>query len=153
MESQASSKKTILNYGLYYGIASIIVSVIFYALNMHLEQGIASTLIGFAMMIAFIVLAQRQFKLENNNILAFWTAVKIGMGVIMLGSLLYLIYNQVFINFIEPDTMEQAMALQRQKWEEANMTSDQIEAAEDMARRFSGPLISSAFILVAAGIL
>ena len=150
MENQASSKNVILNYGLYYGIVSVLISVIFYALNMHLEQGIINMLVGFAVMIAFIVLAQKKFRFDNSNILPFWQAVKIGMGTVLIGALITVIYNQIFINFIEPEYMEQMMEIQRQAWRDANMTSDQIEAAENMAKRFSGPLISSAFIIIGA---
>jgi hypothetical protein len=150
MENQASSKSVILNYGLYYGIVSVLIAVIFYALDMHLQQGLINMVVGLGVMLAFIVLAQKKFKLDNLNILSFWQAVKIGMGTVLIGALISIIYNQVFINFIEPDFMNQVMEIQRQAWEDNNMTSEQIEAAEDMTKRFSGPFISSAFVILAA---
>ncbi len=150
MENQASSKSVILNYGLYYGIASVLVSVIFYALNMHLQQGLTNMFIGLAVMLAFIILAQKKFKLDNNNILSFWQAVKIGMGTVLIGALISIVYNQIFINFIEPDFMNQAMNIQEQALVDRGLSSDQVDAQMEIARNFSGPLISSAFIILAA---
>ena len=37
MENQANSKNVILNYGLYLGVASILLSLIIYATGNHLE--------------------------------------------------------------------------------------------------------------------
>ena len=45
---------------------------------------------------------------------------------------------------------EQIMDIQRQAWADANMTSEQIEAAEEMTKRFSSPAISSAIQIVAS---
>lgn len=150
MENQASSKSVILNYGLYYGLASIVIAVVFYALDMHLKQGLVNSLVGLVAMTLFIVLAQKKFKLDNLNLMSWGQAVKIGMGTVMIGVVIALIYNQVFINFIEPDFMEQMMEVQRQAWRDANMTTEQMEGAEKMAKMFSGPLISSAFALLVA---
>ena len=150
MENQASSKSVILNYGLYYGIISVLISVIFYALDMHLQQGIENMLIGFAVMITFIILAQKKFKFDNNNILSFWQAVKIGMGTVLIGVLIVIVYSQIFANFIEPGYMEQVMSIQEQALIDRGLTSEQVETQMEMARTFSGPLISSAFVILGA---
>ncbi len=150
MENQASSKSIILNYGLYYGITSIVLSVIFYALNMHLEQGIINAVIGVGVMVAFVVLAQKKFKTDNMNIMSFWQAVKIGMGVVLIATVISLIYNQVFTNFIEPDFTNQVLEKQRQTWIDSGLTDEQIESQMEMAKKFSGPLISSAFVILGA---
>lgn len=150
MENQASSKSIILNYGVYYGVLSIVIAVLFYALDMHLEQGVVNMVTGLGVMLVFIVLAQRKFKLDNMNIMSFGQAVKVGMGTVMLGAVISLIYNQIFVNFIEPDFMEQVMEIQRQNWRDDNLTTEQIQGAEEMARKFSGPVIQSAFVLIGA---
>ena len=150
MENQASSKSIILNYGLYYGVVSVLIAVIFYALDMHLEQGIVNSLVGIGVMIAFVVLAQKKFKTDNSNLMSFWQAVKIGMGVVLIATVISLIYNQIFANFIEPDFMNQMMEKQKQAWIDAGLNDEQIEAQAKMMKTFSGPLISSAFVLLAA---
>ncbi len=65
MENQASSKSVILNYGLYYGVISILISLVVYAMGKHLDQGFSGMLIGLVVMIVFIVLATKKFKKDK----------------------------------------------------------------------------------------
>jgi hypothetical protein len=148
MENQANSKNIILNYGLYYGIASIFISLIFYALGMHLEQGLTNMFIGLAVMLAFIVLASKKFKEDNNGFMSWGQGVKIGIGVVLIGVLIAIVYQQIFINFIEPDFMNQVMEIQEKALVDAGMTEEQIEASMEMGKKFSGPLMQSAFALL-----
>lgn len=150
MEKQASSKSTMLNYGLVLGVISILTSVVLFALGKHLEQDWKISLLNFIVMIVIIVLGIRNFKTANLNIVSWGQAVKIGVGISILGALITIIYNLIFINFIEPDFMTQMLEKQRLLWEEANMTTEQIEGAESMFETFSSPAISSAIGIVAA---
>ena len=51
----------------------------------------------------FPILGEKNSKLRNMNIMSWGQAVKIGMGIIILGTLINIIYNHIFMNFIEPD--------------------------------------------------
>lgn len=150
MESKASSKNVMLNYGLILGVVSILISVISYALGMHLERDWKFGVLGFVAMIVILSMAIKKFKTDNNNLLSFGQAVKVGMGVAIVSSVIVIIYNQIFINFIEPEMMNQLLEVEKAKWVEANMTSEQMEAAEDMFNLFSGAAISSAIAIVAS---
>ena len=150
MENQASSKSIILNNGLYYGIVSIVFSVILYAMDMHLEQGIVQAVGGFAIMIAFVVMSQRKFKLDNSNLMSFGQAVKVGMGVVLVATVIGLIYNYIFATFIEPDMINQVLEKQKQAFIDSGLTDEQIEAQMKVVKQFSSPLISSAIALLAA---
>ncbi len=150
MESKASSKNVMLNYGLILGVVSILISVISYALGMHLERDWKFGVLGFVAMIVILSMAIKKFKTDNNNLLSFGQAVKVGMGVAIVSSVIVIIYNQIFINFIEPEMMNQLLEVEKAKWVEANMTTEQMEAAEDMFNLFSGAAISSAIAIVAS---
>ncbi|MCK5678789.1 MAG: DUF4199 family protein, partial [Flavobacteriaceae bacterium] len=70
MENQpVPSKNVILNYGLYLGIASILVSVILYALGMHYDQDWKQGTFGFIIMVAIIFLGLKKYKELNNGYL------------------------------------------------------------------------------------
>lgn len=150
MESKASSKNVMLNYGLILGVVSILISVISYALGMHLERDWKFGVLGFVAMIVILSMAIKKFKTDNNNLLSFGQAVKVGMGVAIVSSVIVIIYNQIFMNFIEPEMMNQLLEVEKAKWVEANMTTEQMEAAEDMFNLFSGAAISSAIAIVAS---
>ena len=150
MENQASSKSTMLNYGLILGIVSILLSVSVYALGMHLDQDWRVSVISFVAMAVIIVLALRNFKTINLNILSWGQAVKIGVGIAVIGGVISIIYSLIFMNFIEPEFMAQMLDKQRLAWEEANMTTEQIEGAEAMMKTFSNPAITSAIGIIAS---
>ena len=153
MENQADSKNIILNYGLYYGILSILVSLVTYALGKHLEQGMTSMFVGLAIMIAFIILGIKKFKDDNNSFISWGQSVKIGVGIVVVGVLIAIVYQQIFINFIEPDFMNQMAEKTRQTLFDAGLTTEQIDAQMKMQEKFQGPLISSAMGIVVGALV
>ena len=136
MENQASSKNIILNYGLYYGICSVILSLVMYALGMHLEQNLVSRLIGIAIVIAFIILAIKKYKSDNNGFLSWGQGVKVGVGVVLIGIIISVIYTYLFSNFIEPDFKDLVIQNSVTKWEDMGLSSDQIEMSKKMTEDY-----------------
>ena len=150
MENQVSSKSTMLNYGLLLGVSSIFINLVAYALGIHLDQDWRIGTLGFLAMIVIIVLGIRNFKSVNNNLITWGQSVKIGVGIAIVSALLVIIYNLIFMNFIEPEFMNQMMEKQVVAWEELNMTEEQIEASKSMMETFSSPGITSAIGIIAA---
>jgi len=150
MENQVSSKSTMLNYGLLLGVATIFINLVAYALGIHLDQDWRIGTLGFLAMIVIIVLGIRNFKSVNNNLITWGQSVKIGVGIAIVSALLGIIYNLIFMNFIEPEFMNQMMEKQVVAWEELNMTEEQIEASKSMMETFSSPGITSAIGIIAA---
>ena len=150
MENQVSSKSTMLNYGLVLGLTTIFINLIAYAIGIHLDQDWRIGLLGFIAMIIIIVLGIRNFKAVNSNLITWGQCVKIGVGISIISAVIGIVYNLIFINFIEPEFMNLLMEKQVMAWEEANMTSEQIEGAKSMMETFSSPAITSAIGIVAA---
>jgi|TARA_R110002072_G_scaffold20671_19_gene74692 hypothetical protein len=150
MENQVSSKSTMLNYGLVLGVVSILINLVVYAMGKHLDQDWMVGAIAFIAMIVVIVLGIKNYKLANSNIISWGQAVKIGVGIAIVSAVIGIIYNLIFVNFIEPDFMAQMLEKQKLAWEEANMTTEQIEGAESMMKTFSSPAITSAIGIIAA---
>ncbi|QMU64717.1 MAG: DUF4199 family protein [Flavobacteriaceae bacterium] len=142
MENQASSKSVILNYGLYYGVISILISLVVYAMGKHLDQGFSGMLIGLVVMIVFIVLATKKFKKDNNGFMSWGQGVKVGVGTVVIGVIIAVIYQQIFINFIEPDFMNQMAEKTQESLLDAGLTEEQIESRMEMQKKFQNPLIS-----------
>jgi hypothetical protein len=150
MENKASSKSIIVNYGLILGVIGVLISLILYATGNSLKLNWVNGVAGFAAMIVIITLGIKKFKAGNGGYLTFGQGVKIGMFIALLSAVVSIIYNFIFLNFIEPDFMNQVLEVQRAAWEEANMTQDQIEGAESMFKTFSSPVITSLFAIVGA---
>ena len=150
IKNKISSKNTMLNYGLVLGLTSIFINLIAYAIGIHLDQDWRVGALAFVAMIVIIVLGIKNFKAVNSNLITWGQSVKIGVGISIISALLGLTYNLIFINFIEPDFMNLMMEKQVMAWEEANMTSEQIEGAKSMMETFSSPAITSAIGIIAA---
>lgn len=80
----------------------------------------------------------------------FSEALKVGVGIALIGAILGVLYQMIFMNFIEPDFMENIMAIRKQEMiaENPNMSKQDIENASAMMEKFSGPAISAAFGLI-----
>ncbi|AOW19232.1 DUF4199 domain-containing protein [Urechidicola croceus] len=148
MENQkTSSKSTILNYGLILGFFSIIVHLIQYSLGKHLEQDWKFSVLSLLVTVVLIYLGTKKFKELNENSLTFGQGLKIGVGIAVISAIVFILYNFIFMNFIEPDIAQQMMDFQEQKWIEAGMADEQIEGAKAMMSKFQSPAITSAIIL------
>lgn len=147
---QATAKKFVLNYGLLLGIVSVIFGVIMYVMNAHLDPGMIYTIIGFLVLIVIISLAIKAFKSENGGFLSLGEALKVGIGVAVIGGIIAALWSFVLMNYIEPDYMSQLMEVQREKMIEAQpeMTQAQLDATAEMTAKFSSPLMVMAFSLI-----
>ncbi len=150
MENQAPSKGIMLNYGAMLGVVSVLISLTVYAMGHHLEQDWKVGVLNFVLMIVIISLGIKKYKQSNAGFLSFGQAVKVGVGIAIISAVIGIIYNLVFLNFIEPDFMNQMLDKQREIWQESNMTEEQIESAEGMFETFSSPAITSAIGIVVA---
>ncbi len=150
MENQVSSKSIIVNTGIMFGAAGVLVSVVSYAMGAHLDPHWSVQVISVAMLVGFLVFGIKKFKTANGGFLTFGQAVKVGVGISVLAALVSVVYNYIFTSFIEPDFMNQLIEVQNQKWLDQGMTEEQIEASNAMMEGFQNPLLSSAIGIIAS---
>ena len=147
---QLSARKFILNYGLLLGVLSILVAVVMYVTNMYVEKSWITNVLGFVIMVVVIILGINEFKKSNGGFLSLGEAIKIGVGIALIASILGAIYQLIFINFIDPDFMERMMQMQFDSMIEQNpdMSKEQLDMAMEMGRKFSSPWITTAIAIV-----
>jgi hypothetical protein len=148
MEEQANSKGIIINNGLILGVASIILSLVMYATGNHLDPHWSNSVVSAALFIGLIFLGTKQFKAANGGFMSWGQGVKVGVGIAILAGLIVVIYNYIFMNFIEPDFMSQAIEAQNQKFLDQGMSEEQIEAANEMGKSFQSPGIMAAMGII-----
>ncbi len=149
---QPSVKKNMINYGILLGIVSVLINVIMYVTNNHLQPHWAVQLVGFFVFIGVVVIAHKTYKKENGGYMNLATALKIGLGIALISAIIGVIYTYLLMNVIEPTYMDQVMELQQEVMLEnsPNMSQEQIDTAIEMSKKFSGPGIVIAFQLIAA---
>lgn len=149
MEQQVNSKKIILNNGLYLGLATVALSIIMYVTNMIYDQNWIVGLISFILMIVFIAMGIKAFKAQNNGYLSLSQGLKVGLGIALISSIVAVVYNLIFLNFIEPEFMTKMLEMQQQKMIETNpnLTQQQLDMAAEMGKKFSSPALLPRFQL------
>jgi len=143
MENQTnttSTKQIMLNYGLLFGFASIFINVVNYALGDIYKPHWSVQAVSFLVAVAFIVMGLKKVKENNNGYLTLGQSFKAGIGIMLVGAIIGLIYTYIFMTFIEPNYMSNMLELSQQKMLETrpNMTDEQVEAAMNMSKKFSG---------------
>jgi hypothetical protein len=165
MEDQANSKNVILNYGLYLGLASVLVGLVKYATGSLYVQEFYSGIIGLVILIAFVILGIKKFKTDNSGFVTFGQGVKIGIGLTMIATIIIMIYYLLLITVIEPDFIVKTIEAQKVMYADTfGMTEEQIEVATKSSQdnfhlsMFGGILIMNLFLggvtsLIAAAVM
>lgn len=151
MENQEITPKQImLNYGLMLGFASVLINVVLYAAgktyDQHWSVGVISTLIT----VAVIILGIKKIKDLNGGFLTLSEALKTGLGIALISGIIAVVYMLIFSNFIEPEYFARMLEVQQQKMMETypNFSDEQLEAYAETAKKMSGPMITSAVVII-----
>lgn len=148
-ENKPKTGKFALNYGLLLGGVSIIFAFMLYTADMHYQGGIAVMSISLALSLAALIFAMIQFKKANMGFMTFGQALKIGVGVCLIGGIIGIIFNQIMSNVIDPDMMTKAMEFQKNELlETTTLTADQVDAQMEIGKTFSTPTMQIVIGLV-----
>lgn len=151
MDTQkADSKGIIINYGVLLGILSVVLGVIMYVTNAYLNPSIYFSIVSFLIMVVVIVLGIRTFKIANQSYLSLTEALKLGLGIALIGGIIGAIWQLLLMTVIEPNYMMQMADMQREVMLERfpNMTDSQIDDAMVMNEKFSSPWIMMAMAII-----
>ena len=148
-ENQPNTGKIALNYGLLLGGISIVFGLMLYFADMHYQGGIMVMMISLLLSIAAIVLGMLQFRKANAGYMSLSQAMKVGVGIALIGGIIGIIFNQIMMNVIDPDMMTKAMDFQKATLlDTTSMTTEQIDAQLEMGKKFTSPGMQVAFGLI-----
>ena len=153
-ENQPKTGKYALTYGAILGGISVVFALMLYSVDMHYQGGMIVGVVSIALMLAAIVFGMIQFKKANNGFMTLGQAMKVGVGIALVGGIIGILFNQIMANVIDPEMMNKAMEFQKAALAESTkMTPDQIDAQMEMGKKFSTPGIQIAFGLLFSIIL
>ena len=140
MENQqkVSKKSIMINYGLLLAILSIIVSVANFSFGDVYDPHWSVQAIGVALMLVFIVLGIKKFKELNDGYLSLGEAIKIGIGIAFVTTLIFMVYFYAFASFIEADFIENTTEINIQKALDANpdLPEERLETQREMTKNY-----------------
>lgn len=146
------SKNVMLTYGLYLGLASILISVIYYVLGMAYENDWKKSVISIAVSGIIVFLGIKKIKEGSDGFLSMGQAIKTGLGISLVAAVISIVYTIIFMMFIEPEFVNNLAEVSRQKMYETNpeLTEEQVEMSMGIVKKMSSPVMLSAFILIAS---
>ncbi|MBQ0787838.1 MAG: DUF4199 domain-containing protein [Oceanihabitans sp.] len=147
MESQNVSVGSFAkNYGLVLGLILILISVLMYVTGLQLKGEQWPMYIYYIIFPTVIIYAINQYKKSNANILSLGSAIKIGLLIAVISAIVFAVYGLIFNYIIDPEFQGLAMEATRDKLlENPNLTEELVDQQMVMIKKFSNPLLGSAF--------
>jgi len=149
LNPKVSVFKNALTYGLYTGIAYILVSLLFYAVD--LDKNTWLNTLTYVILILGIIFATLNFRNKlNGGYITYGKAVLTGFYMSLIVGVIMAVYTWLFFSFINPDGINEMLDLAEQKFAEAGASDEMIEQQMRMSSRFMKmPLLN---ILTFAGL-
>lgn len=151
MENQKDAiKKIAFNYGIIWGLLSIVLSVIAYVTDNHIERPMWLTIAGLAIMAGIIVYGLKAFKSENEGYLSVSESLKVGLAISLIAAIIGAIYNYIFITVIEPEYVIQMLEFSSEQMviQNPDMTQEQIDMAIGITEKMMTPTIMTAMGII-----
>ncbi|GAB4489517.1 MAG: hypothetical protein OHK0045_12730 [Raineya sp.] len=140
--NSVSTTQVGIRYGAILGLTSIGISLISFIAD--LRENIAVNLLGTVVMIAFLVIAMKYFRDQNNGFMKFGQGFGIGMIVVAISSVLSGLFVLIYFKFINSKMLEEILDKAREQWEKAGMDEKAIATAEKF--------VSPEFMFVSAAV-
>lgn len=153
MENQEPSiKKIALNYGILLALLSIVTQVISYVLDVHIDRPLWLTILQIAISVGVVVMGLKAYKTANEGYLTLIQALKIGVAISLIAGIIAVLFNYIFMNYIDPDYIQKAMDFSQEQMIEQNpnMSQDQIDMAMNMSAKFMTPAVMAAFAMISS---
>lgn len=147
-QEKPKTGKFALNYGALLGGISVTFGLMLYFMDMHYQGGMSVMLVSILIMLGVIITALLAFKKANGGFMSFGEGLKIGVGVCLIGGIIGMIFQLLLANVIDPDMTDKAMQIAEAQMVEQGRSSEEIQAAMEMSKKFQAPWIQAAFGLI-----
>jgi len=142
MEKNNSFFKAAVTNGVILGLALIVYSVLMYILGLNLKS--FAGWLSYLVIILILVYTTKAYREKYmNNVMTYGQALGFGMLIITVGSLIYIIYNYIFITIIDPGYLDKVLAVAEEKMLERGMPDEQVEMALSMQKKMMNPIMTS----------
>lgn len=145
-----NSTKVATKWALIATATSIVLTFVYQYLN--IAQDSPARYLSLLPFIAFIILAQIEYKQLLGGSITYGKAFSTGFRVALFAGILGAIFMFIYISYINKEFIPQMMEVQRAKMVEKGLTDEQIDKAMAMSSKVSGPAMISLFAAVGSAI-
>ncbi|WP_162144476.1 DUF4199 domain-containing protein [Aquimarina latercula] len=143
MKSKSIPIKTyILKYGAFLGVISVIFSLVIYLTGYYTNQNLFHYLILFLIIVFSNMLGLIAYK-KKNEFISLKEALKIGIGITMLGGLIAILWKIMLMQVIDPEIITQLENKQIKRIAEVSkdLTQENIDRKIAITQKFTSPLV------------
>ncbi len=134
-----NSTKIATKWALIYAGTAIVFTLLYQYLN--IAQDSAARYISFVPFIAFMVIAQIEYRTLLGGTLTYGQGFSTGFRYALFGGIILAIFMYIYVSYIYPQFITQSLEMQRSKLEARGMSDDQIEKAMSMTSKMMGPVM------------
>ncbi|MFP2996497.1 DUF4199 domain-containing protein [Spongiivirga sp. MCCC 1A20706] len=154
MENQEpKTRKHAITWGLISGGIGVAFLLMLYFLDMHYQGGFGVLAVNLVITLIIVILALRAFKQSNEGFMKLGQALKLAVGLCLIGGLIGITFQLIVQNVIDPEFFTKQEAFQTQSLQEYGLSQEQIEGQIEMGRNFRSPLIQYGFGLVVSALI
>jgi hypothetical protein len=132
--------KIATKWAVIYVVTSIVITYLFQFLNVDQTSGVK--FIGYIPFIAFLFLTQKEYRDQLGGFLTFGQGFSSGFRYAVIGGLILAVFIYIYLTFLSPQILEQSIAAQQDKFKEQGLTSEQIDRANEIGKKY-GPIIGA----------
>jgi NADH:ubiquinone oxidoreductase subunit 6 (subunit J) len=129
-----TSTKVAFKWAIIYFITSIVFTYVFQFLNV--DQSSSIKYLGYIPFIAFLFLAQKEYRDQLDGFLTFSQGFMAGFIYSVFGGIMIAIFTYIYLTFLSPQIWEQMMAASRDQMVAKNLPADQIDTGMEITRKY-----------------
>ena len=143
-------KKYILTYGSLLGGISIVFGLMLFFLDMHYQQETSVTIVNVIISVGVIGIAQFTYRKDNEGFMSLGHGIKIGLGASVISGIMGVLYFLFLSNVLDPEMINKALEMGMNQFMDQNpeASEEMIDQVRSMQEKFSGPIMTSSFILI-----
>jgi len=133
--------KSAMTYGMFVGIALIVLSLLTYIMGV-IKPPFWVSLLQYVVIIAGIIYGTKKFRDEDlGGEISYSKALGFGILICVFASIIIGIYMIIFMKIIDPEFMNKMMAVIEEEYVKAGLSEEQIDAAMGMVSKMQSPII------------
>lgn len=153
METQVNRtlQPTTRAVGVRFGLIAALISIVYFLIlnvsGIDMTQGFWNW-VGYAITLALVVLAQKQFKDKGDGYMSYGQGVGIAFWMGLISAVISSIFTYMYIKFVDTGFLELVKERQIEAMQEKGMTDQQIDQGMQMASLFLTPEAMLFYMLV-----
>ena len=131
-----------MNYGAVLGLCLVVIATVMWVLGVDKNNSLVPSILNNGLIIVGIAYSVIQFRdTENNGFISYGDSLRLGTSVTFFSSVILAFYSFIFINYIEPNTLNDMLMQAEQAILESRpeISDEELDLALEMTTKFVQP--------------